>query len=527
VVAALLRLRFRVLANTLGRNTIQLIAVIVGGISTLFVLLFVLAVLLRVSREPAEAIQVTVVVGGSVVVLGWLIVPLMFDGVDRTLDPIKLARFPLRTSQVMVAMFLVGIAWVPGIATVLAALGTAVAWMSHPASAALAVITGLVGVATCVVGSRLTTTAVGTLLGGRGAARVSVAALVVVVLAVPVAAGLLRDAPTSGGGIISRITAVIEVLGWTPFGAVWSIPGRVALGDLPGAGLAALIALATLAALIALWRLALGASLQVRGDRPVRAIGGSRLGALGFFPSSPAGAVAARSLIYWFRDSRLTRQLILIPVLPALMLMWWQLFHIDAIAFVIGPVVASLLPLSVFAGLSYDGTAFAAELAAGVRGLHDRLGRALALLIIAVPATVIVQVAVAVIIGRVESLPAMLGLALGTLLVSVGVVSVSSARIVVPVARAGRNPFSAQPGAATVSIVGSYVVTGVTGLLTAPVGVLAVIALATGIPLLGWLALVVALVLGAAVALGGAVLGGRVLDSSGPAVLARLRLIRA
>jgi len=527
VVTALLRLRFRVLANTLGRNTIQLIAVIVGGTSTLFVLLFVLAVFWRVSREPAEAVQVTVVVGGSVVLLGWLVVPLMFDGVDRTLEPIKLARFPLRTRQVMLAMFLVGVAWVPGIATVLAALGTAIAWMSHPASAALAVITGLVGVATCVVGSRLTTTAVGTLLGGRGAARVGVAALVVVVLAVPVAAGLLRNAPSSGGGIISRISSVIEILAWTPFGAVWSIPGRVALGDVPGAGIASLIALATLAVLVVLWRLALGASLQVRGDGPVRAVGGGRLGALGLFPSNPTGAVAARSFIYWFRDSRLTRQLILIPVLPALMLMWWQLFHIDAIAFVIGPVVASLLPLSMFAGLSYDGTAFAAELGAGVRGLHDRLGRAVALLMIAVPATVIVQVAVAVIIGRVESLPAMLGLALGTLLVSVGVVSVSSARIVVPVARAGRNPFSAQPGAATVSIVGSYVVTGVTGLLTAPVGVLAVIALVTGIPLLGWLALVVALVLGAAVALGGAVLGGRVLDSSGPAVLARLRLIRA
>jgi hypothetical protein len=40
-------------------------------------------------------------------------VPLLFDGVDRTLDPPKLARFPLRAGQLMLAMFLVGATWVP------------------------------------------------------------------------------------------------------------------------------------------------------------------------------------------------------------------------------------------------------------------------------------------------------------------------------------------------------------------------------------------------------------------------------
>ena len=523
MVAALLRLRFRVLANTLGRNTIQLIAVIVGGLSTVFLLLAVIGGLVVASFEAPNTIQVVVVIGGSALVLGWCVVPLMFDGVDRTLDPVKLARFPLRTSQLMLAMFFVGVTWVPGIATVIASLATAIAWMSHPLSAVLALLSGLVGAATCIVGSRLTTTLAGSLLRGRGAARLGVGALVVLVLAGPIAASTLGG---MRGGLFSRITAIIETLGWTPLGAVWSIPGRVAMGDPLGALGATAIALGTLGVLVVLWRLTLLAALQVRGEAPARSVLGGRLGALGWFPTTPTGAVAARSLIYWFRDARLTRQLILIPVLPALMLLWWQLFHVDAIAIAIGPLVASLLPLSVFAGLSYDGTAFAAELSAGVRGVHDRLGRAIALLIIALPASVIVQVAVALVIGRAGDLPAMLALSTGTLLVSVGVISVSSARVVVPVARAGRNPFSSQPGAATVAIVGSYVVTGVTGLLAVPVAALAIAALVAGTPLLGWAALSVALVLGGAVALGGIVLGGRVLDGSGPAVLARLRLVR-
>ena len=159
--------------------------------------------------------------------------------------------------------------------------------------------------------------------------------------------------------------------------------------------------------------------------------------------------------------------------------------------------------------------------------MHDRLGRAVALLIIAGPASVIVQVAVAVIIGRMPDLPALLGLTLGILLISVGVVSVSSARIVVPVARTGRNPFSAQAGSATTAIFASYLVAIVTFVLAIPIVALAIGALLSAIPALGWLTLAVGLAFGGAVAAGGIALGGRVLDGSAHAVLARLRLVRA
>ena len=530
MVGTLLRLRFRVLANTLARNPFQLVAVILGGVLAGLIVLLAVGGLLVASTAPPEATQAVVVVGGTALVLGWLIVPLLFDGVDRTLDPPKLARFPLRTGQLMLAMFLVGATWVPGILTIVGSIATAIAWRAHPVSAGVAFVTGLIGAATCIAGSRLLTSVAGTLLRGRGAARISIAVLALLALAVPLA--LAASGGTRGSELAARFTAAVEMLGWTPLGAVWSVAGRLALGDPVGAGLAFAVALGTLAAVLVLWRLALGVGTSVtatgrRSDRPARGVTGGRLGPLGWMPATPAGAVAARSLIYWIRDSRQSRQLILLPVLPALMLLWWQLFGLEWMAIATGPVVASLLPLSAFAALSYDGTAFAAELSAGVRGLHDRLGRAAALLIIAVPSVTVVQVAIAVIIGRVGDLPALLGLSLCTLLVATGVVSVSSARIVVPVARSGRNPFSAQPGAATVSILASYGVALVTIVLTLPVVAVALAALVAGSPLLGWAALATGLALGAGVALGGAVLGGRVLDATGPAMLARLRLIRA
>lgn len=525
MVALLLRLRFRILGNTLRRSPLQLLAVVVGGMLGAGLVFVALGGMLIASTMPPAVIQAVVVIGGAALVCGWLVVPLLFDGVDRTLDPVRLARYPLRTGTLMAATFVVGITWLPGIATIVVSVGTAIAWRTYPAAAVAAVLGGLIGAATCIGASRLMTSVAGSLLRGRGAARIGMAALGVLVLAVPFAIA------TTGGvdadGRFPGFTAALDVLSWSPLGAAWSIAGRLATGDLAGAATATAIALTTLVVTLLLWRLALGASLRVRGERPPRAIGAGRLGPLGWVPTSPTGAVFARSLMYWFRDGRQARQLILLPVLPVLMLLWWTLFDVAAIAWLIGPIVASLLPLSAFAGLSYDGTAFAAELAAGVRGVHDRVGRALALLTIAAPTVVVVQLAVAIVIDGVGDLPALLGVSLGILLISVGVVSVSSAQLVVPVTRAGRNPFSAQAGAATTSIFASYAVAVVTIVLTLPVIAPAVGSLVTGIAWLGWVALVSGLGLGAAVALGGMVLGGRVLDASGPAVLARLRLIRS
>jgi ABC-2 type transport system permease protein len=145
MVAVLLRLRFRVLLNTLQRNTFQLVAVIVGGTLGAGLVLVALAGMLLASTLPPPVTQAVVVVGGSALVFGWLLVPLLFDGVDRTLDPHKLARFPLRHENQMAGIFVAGISWLPGIGTVVVALGTAIAWRAYPLSALFALIAGLIG----------------------------------------------------------------------------------------------------------------------------------------------------------------------------------------------------------------------------------------------------------------------------------------------------------------------------------------------------------------------------------------------
>ncbi len=305
------------------------------------------------------------VVGGATLVLGWLVVPLLFDGVDRTLDPLKLARFPLRTRTLMTAMFLVGITWVPGIATLVVSVGIAIAWRAYPAAAAAAVVAGLIGAATCVAGSQLTTTVVGTLLRGRGAARVAIAALGALALAVPLAIATLGGATAASGGSVSGLIAAMDVLGWSPLGRGLvgaGAPRDGRPGGRRGGRPRSRSARSPASSRCGGWRSApaCACAATVRRARSPAAASGRSAGCP---PRPPERSPPARSST-GSAMRRQARQLLLLPVLPALLLIWWR------------PVRPRRdrpgdrpdrrrrsCRSSAFAGLSYDGTAFAAELA--------------------------------------------------------------------------------------------------------------------------------------------------------------------
>jgi len=520
VVAALLNLRFRVLGNTLRRNTLQLLAVVFGALQTVVILLIAVAGLAALVIYPQPVQQATVVIGGVAVTLGWFLIPLIATGIEPTLDPLKLSAFPLSVTKLMVAMTLVGLTWIPGIATFLVSIATALTWRAAPGPAWAALGCGVVATLICIVGSRMTASLSANLVAGRRrrdrAAAVLLALIVLLgPVAMAVAIGLRSDAP---------FPATAEVLGFTPFGAIWSVPGQLEAGH-PVAALGSLgIAIATLALMVIIWRASLLATYRYRGGGAGRhQVAAGRLGVLGVVPANPAGAIGARSLIYWARDARFARQLVLVPMMPALLILLGSLVHAPWLAYLGPPIVAGLLPLTLFAVISYDGTAFALNLSSGVRGVDDRIGRAAAMLVFALPALVIMSLVSLGVVGGWSDLPAVFGLSLGVLLSGLATVSVSSASIVVPVARAGRNPFTAQAGSGMTSIAGSYAVTGVTLALAAPELALGIVALVIHSTLLGWVALAVGLLWGVGSLVIGVRVGGRILDRTGPALLARMR----
>ena len=103
MVATLLKLRFRVLGNTLAANPWQLVGFILGGLWAVGLLIGVWIGLFAAGFAGLDVVAMVVTAGGGILVLGWALGPLFVAGVDTTLDPVKLAPFPLTTNKMMVA----------------------------------------------------------------------------------------------------------------------------------------------------------------------------------------------------------------------------------------------------------------------------------------------------------------------------------------------------------------------------------------------------------------------------------------
>ncbi|GIT81314.1 transporter [Leifsonia sp. LS1] len=520
MVAALVRLRLLYLRNSFRRSTGQLVAVILGAVYGVFALVVVLGALIGLSFAPREVATTALVLAGSAAVLGWAVLPLLMSGVEQTLDPARLAVYPIPLRTMMIGMLLSGAVGVAGAATTLAALGTALPWWRAPGIALAAFVTGVLGAATCIVVSRATTSVASGLASGRRFREASgLLVLIPLILAGPIIIGVTRGLRSSA----DALPAVADGLSWSPLGAVWAVPGALAAGDALGALARLLIALATFAVLWLVWRWGLGRSLvtPTRASSRVRAPG--KPGLFGILPATPAGAIAARCLTYWFRDPRYLRQLIVIPLIPALMWFYASLNHSNSFLIASGPIIAFALGVGMLADVSYDSTAFALHLSKAVPGRADRWGRAGAMLAFGVPAVAIVTIGTAAAEGELAIAPALLGLSLGILLTGVGICSVTSARLVFPVPNPGDNPFKSRPGAGFALMGPTFASWGVLAVLCLPEIALLIVAVITRDALWAWAGLVVGVALGGVLLTVGARVGGRVLDARGPELLLQLR----
>ncbi|GAA3758702.1 hypothetical protein GCM10022240_09200 [Microbacterium kribbense] len=525
MVATVLTLRYRILANTLTRNVWQLVGFVLGMFWAACALVAVLVGFIALAIwEGAPEARLVAVAGGSLLVLGWVIGPVLIAGSDMTVDAGRLAPFPLSRRQTMLALAGIGLTGVPGIATSAAALSTIVLWARWPVAAVVGLVGAVLGVLTCVLAGRLATTwSAGLGSKRRGREIVGTVLLALLVLTGPTITGVatLLDA---AGGVGDRVAGVVAVLGWTPLGAAWAAPADLAAPS--GAGwLPAMARLAIAAAsVIVLW-LAWSRALDGVTDSPARRTARSaRARSLGWFgrvPTGDVGATWARALTAWLRDPRYLRQLLFVPLLPIVFLVGQgvdgPLFASSAVA------VALLQGIAGYSDVSYDGTAFGTVLATGIRGSHDRLGRLLGAACIGVPAVLAVGAVTLAIAGDAHRAPAVFGAALALLLSGYAVSAVASALLVVPVPAPGDSPFRRVPGQTMASGLLVFVVMAAMLVLAAPALVLALIGALADLTLVSWLSLAVAVVVGVAAIAVGVVVGGRLLDRTGPDLLQRIK----
>jgi ABC-2 type transport system permease protein len=518
MVAHLLRLRLRVLANTLLRSKWQLVSVIIGAVYGLGMLSAATIGLVALSLAPVDLTQTIVVLAGSALVLGWILIPLLTSGIDQTLDTAKLARFPIPQNTLLIGLTLAGIIGIPGIITLLASLATATTWWRNPLIALVALVCALLGTLTCVVGSRMTVALTATLGANRRFRELTAVLLFVPLILTGPAITALTGLTGDVGDVWPRAATVLS---WTPLGAAWAVPSEFALGHPLAALLKLLIAVASLLLLAAIWRRSLRGALASPPRAATRARAAGKIGLLGMLPATPTGAVAARSLTYWMRDPRYTAQLILVPLLPVILVFNGTITDLPGIVLAAGPLVAFLLSLAIYTDVSYDNTAFATHLAAGVPGRADRAGRVLALGSFAIPVLVVITVVSVAFADAWAALPALLGLVLGLILSGMGLSSVTSARIVMPVPLPGDSPLKAKPGAQASAILSSLLTWAILSVLVLPEFVLMIVFAVTGDVAWGWAGLAVGSALGGLFVVLGIRIGGRMLDSTGPDLLAK------
>lgn len=433
------RLKLRVMANNLRGQPWRVGLFVVGGIVGLIaaVLGFVLFAAPGLAGN-ADTARLVAAFGGGVLVLGWLLLPLVFFGVDETLDPARFALLPLPRRTLVTGLFLAALIGIPAIALTIATSGLVLAagrlggW-----TAALVAAVGVVaGLLLCVAASRALTSAFATMLRSRRVR--DLAAVLLAVLAAllgPLQIALLGAAENTDW---DRLAGPAEIIGWTPFGAPYTVGLDVADGRAWAVPVKLAIVALTVLALLWWWSRSLESAMVgavSRGRTPTaRGESGGAVaqlfpGSLRWVPRDRYGAMVAREVRYWWRDARRRANLITVAVagvfVPVMVNIGTDgLFggetNFDGSATV---VALSMVFVGVLAALTlanqfgFDGSAYAANIVAGVPGRVELKARMVAFSVYVVPMLLVIALAMGLLLRE----PGWFGVLAGTMFAAYGI----------------------------------------------------------------------------------------------------------
>ncbi len=523
------RLKLRLLANGLrGRNSrvvLFVLGVLLGLIAAFSgYLIFSLPGILGEQR-PAE---VLLPLGGALIVLGWLFLPLIFFGVDESLDPARFALFPLPRATLLRGLFAASLAGVPAIATFVATLG-----MVHAAAAlggfgaALTELAGVIGgILLCAALSRAVTSGFATALRSRRARDLATVAFAgTAALLGPIQLGALAAAQRADWRGVGR---VVDVLAWTPLGAPWSMGLDVAAGRAAVVPVKALIVVGSIGLLMWWWSGSLErAMVGAAGGSGKRESATSQRPPVAqliprWLPRSRFGALAAREMRYWWRETRRRATLITFSVvgifLPILVATGSESSGPPGAMLVF---VAALAAVSLANQFGFEGSAYAANVVAGVPGRIELSSRAAGYSVYVLPALFLMALIAGLVVDSPAAVPALSGTIFAAYGVAMAVVMPISVRAAYPLPDS-TSPFAMSSGGGMAKGLLSFLALVGATIATAPLQIAAF--------LLGdiwlWIGLPVGLAYGAGAFALGLHLTAPVLDRRIPELLATVSATR-
>ena len=447
-VPPFVRLKLRLLANGL-RGRPARIALFVAGVvvSGIFAIIgYAIFAIPGVAHRPGAA-AILLPLGGAAIVLGWLFLPLVFFGVDESLDPARFALLPLRRRTLIRGLFAAALVGLPALAT-LAATGGMVETAAHLGGAVAAVgelVGVLAGLLLCVALSRAVTSAFATGLRSRRSRDLAAIALAMFAAAIgPLQLAVLAGAQRADWGAVGTVA---EVVGWTPVGAPYGIGLEIAAGRWWAAPLKLLIALAAIGGLLRWWSATLENAMigTVASDRrgavtdrdPVELLLLPRM------PRSRFGALVSREVRYWWRETRRRASLITFTMAGLFLPISLTVSSGSPGAMVI--FVGALAALGLANQFGFDSSAYAANITAGVPGRAEIGSRAAAHAIYTLPLLVAVSIVVGALSGHPARIPSTFGLLIAAYGVGLGFVLPASVRAAYAFP-ASSNPFAMSSG---------------------------------------------------------------------------------
>jgi len=529
------RLKLRILGNGMRGQSWRIGLFILGLLAAVWFagMGFVLSALPGMA-DNADAAMVVAALGGGVVVIGWVLLPLVFFGVDETIDPARFALLPLPRRTLVAGMFAAAAIGLPALATFVATAGLVLsAARLGGIGAALAQAAGvLIGLAVCVTASRAVTSAFAAMLRSRRVRDFAAITLAVAAaLLGPIQIASLRAAE---GADWRALLGPAEIVGWTPFGAAYSLGFDVAAGRLGVAALKLLIALASLVLLLWWWSATVESAMLGRANEGTAraSTGPARPAVDQLFPAglrwarrNRFGALAAREARYWWRDARRRANLITITVVGVFVPVFVNVGDRFLGASDPGDLTPTRLAFSmVFVGalasvtlvnqFGFDGSAYAANVVAGVPGRAELAARTVGFSVYIIPTLTVISVALVALLGE----PAWFGVAAGAVAASYGaglaiclLISVIGAYSLPE----SSNPFALGSGTSLAKGLLSFGAM----IATSALGVPFVLATAYLGDVWLWLALPVGIAYGAAATALGTTIAGDVLDHRMPELL--------
>ncbi|MFD4032214.1 transporter [Streptomyces sp. NPDC058637] len=469
LVSVFVRLKLTLLRNGLrqssGRRAVYIASLVV---TLLFAAGQVVGLVALRGHAQAETLVVLLT---AVVALGWAVMPLFFPGGDETLDPSRLVMLPLRPRPLTGALLVSSLVGIGPLFTLALALGSVIAVARGAAAVVAAVVAVPLTLLVCVALARSVATANVRLLTSRKGRDLALLSGLVIGVGIQFVSFGAQRLGRAGG--LSALEPLADVVRWLPPASALGAVGSASEGAYGAAVGQVLLSVLALGFLVWLWQRSLS-KLMTSPDGSTIAVadreaGSERSGLLALLPEGRTGAAMERGLRYIARDPKTKATWVaalaiglIVPVLNAVQ---------GSGSVYLACFAAGMLGMQMYNQFGQDTSAFwmvALSISSSRDAYVELRARALTLLLITLPYTVLVTSVTAAVLGDWASLPASMGVSFALLgaMLATGAMASALFPYSIPQEGAFKNVAPGQAGLAWISILGGMVASA---LLCAPV----------------------------------------------------------